>query len=150
MSFSELYWFLVFVFALHGMYLCRKTLKTFHNYILFYKAVQPRRWRSGLEHLSRKVKVGCPNPSHDRLKALKQVVTDPLPNALTNFATAAASSSVGMFLSSQIPCLHTLGAFYYKGVSGASIIFIVCTKIDLYWLLSYCRAVDLSLPFLTT
>mgnify|MGYP003686098943 FL=1 len=33
---------------------------------------------------------------------------------------------------SQIPCLYTLGAFYYKGVSGYSIISIVCIKIGLY------------------
>ena len=34
--------------------------------------------------------------------------------------------------SSQIPCSYTLGAFYYKGVSGYSIISIVCIKIGLY------------------
>ena len=41
----------------------------------------PRRWRSGLEHWSRKQIVGCSDPSRDRPKLPKQVVTAPLLNA---------------------------------------------------------------------
>ena len=40
-----------------------------------------RRWRSGLERSSRKRKVWCSNPSRDRLKVVKPVVTTPLLNA---------------------------------------------------------------------
>ena len=38
-------------------------------------------WRNRLEHLAHKRNVGCPNPSCERIKLLKQVVTAPLPNA---------------------------------------------------------------------
>ena len=41
---------------------------------------KPRRWRSLLERLLRKRKVGCSNPSRYRPKSLKQVATGPLPN----------------------------------------------------------------------
>ena len=45
------------------------------------KNKRPRRWRSGLQRSPRKRKDGCSNPSRDRHKSLKQVVTSPLSTA---------------------------------------------------------------------
>ena len=42
-------------------------------------ATKPRWWRSGLECLPRKQKVGCSNPSRYRPKPLIQAVTAPVP-----------------------------------------------------------------------
>ena len=44
-------------------------------------SLEPRWWRSGLERSLSIWKVGCSNPSRDRPKSYKQVVTAPLPNA---------------------------------------------------------------------
>ena len=46
-----------------------------------YNSFRSLRWRSELEWSPRKRKVGCSNPSRDRTKSLKQIVTAPLPNA---------------------------------------------------------------------
>ena len=45
------------------------------------KIFRPRLWRSRLKRLPRMWKIGCSNPSSDRPKLLKQVVTAPLLNA---------------------------------------------------------------------
>ena len=66
---------------------CQKntiTASTLMNYytiiLLAFRWGQPRRWRSGLERSPLKRKVGCSNPSFNRPKSLKQVVTAPLTN----------------------------------------------------------------------
>ena len=49
-------------------------------YLKAYKEKEVLLWLSLLEHSSRMWKVGFSNPSHDRPKWYKQVVTAPLPN----------------------------------------------------------------------
>ena len=54
---------------------------TLNREVLFVpNTAKPRRWRSGLERSPRKRKIGCSNPSSDKPKSFKQVVTAPLPN----------------------------------------------------------------------
>ena len=54
----------------------RGNLRVLNIKVLFHYINRPWRWRSGLER-----KVRCSNPSSDRPRSLKQVVTAPLLNA---------------------------------------------------------------------
>ena len=70
---------------------CNKAIFGFTNGVFYFdrqsncnsnfNSNQLRRWRSGLERLYRKQKVGSLNPNRERPRSLKQIMTAPRKNA---------------------------------------------------------------------
>ena len=76
LSFTEWGWLLVAVKVSPG-----SEIEVIHMYIQIIILKKPWRWHSLLQCLPCMRKVVSSNPSHNRLKLLKQLVTAPLPNA---------------------------------------------------------------------